>query len=113
MCQWNLTRKWYRRTSDTDRSLRFRLDRGFASGSVYLTSVNPFYYDAAQFNFLEAVPLLKKAIVKKRVEQFKRPQSDCKICVRFCSFLRLNCSQKAWRSGFFHRRAIDSLLQNN
>ncbi|PRQ24042.1 hypothetical protein RchiOBHm_Chr6g0268051 [Rosa chinensis] len=56
-----------------------------------------------------AVPLLKKAIVKKRVKQFKRPKSDCKICVRFCSFLRLNCSQKAWRSGFFHRRAIDSL----
>ncbi|KAJ0960251.1 hypothetical protein J5N97_001926 [Dioscorea zingiberensis] len=29
-----------------------------------------------------AVPLLKKAIVKKRVKQFKRPQWDRKICVK-------------------------------
>ncbi|KAJ8476363.1 hypothetical protein OPV22_020090 [Ensete ventricosum] len=29
-----------------------------------------------------AVPLLTKKIVKKRVKQFKRPQSDRKICVK-------------------------------
>lgn len=29
-----------------------------------------------------AVPLLNKAIVKKRVKQFKRPQSDRKVSVK-------------------------------
>ena len=32
-----------------------------------------------------AVPLLTKKIVKKRVKQFKRPQSDRKISVKVVS----------------------------
>ncbi|KAJ6724713.1 hypothetical protein OIU85_022611, partial [Salix viminalis] len=31
-----------------------------------------------------AVPLLTKKIVKKRVKQFKRPQSDRKVSVKYC-----------------------------
>lgn len=34
-----------------------------------------------------AVPLLSKRIVKKRVKQFKRPQSDRKISVKVSAFL--------------------------
>ncbi|RWW26517.1 hypothetical protein BHE74_00058478, partial [Ensete ventricosum] len=60
--------------------------RSFSSRPVW--GLNP--QNDARFHLANkkmAVPLLTKKIVKKRVKQFKRPQSDRKICVKVRSFI--------------------------
>lgn len=82
-------------------TLYFLLWSDFCS-QILLASTN--FWDIDDFDIVwvtgtMAVPLLKKQIVKKRVKQFKRPQSDRKICVKvwisgsinfFCLYLFLN-----------------------
>lgn len=67
-------------------TLCFLLLSDFCS-RISLASTN--FWDFVDFDIVwltgtMAVPLLKKQIVKKRVKQFKRPQSDRKICVKVC-----------------------------
>ncbi|KAL6211002.1 hypothetical protein ACLB2K_016231 [Fragaria x ananassa] len=67
------------------------------SGETSTSNINSIFYDMPALRLFllstlsvcvafpsgtMAVPLLKKQIVKKRVKQFKRPQSDRKICVK-------------------------------